>query len=1174
MEASGSLFPAFGFAIAAESTKPPTADLDWLKNRSFCTKDALVLERSQKRSEDDERSPELDKSSRSDESDHSALNRHRREKVKKDASEEWKKKKKKKKREKKKKKDSRKRREESEDVGSSEEEEYHGQRKRGNTTEASLVPPEGAVRSMWLEETDPELGLFYVDRKPDSANLQFMSIYRGHIARYRRLGDSCLGLDHKQQQLLWNSSKSRKKRWKKLLMGTNDRYFCAGVLPVPGEVVRAKQGLSLLREFLPVEVGSGCAMSGNSVAKLDARDLYTSATALYLQGKSHSSRGGPQEGKPVEKLTAENLLAEKLQSRVEEFNRQLREDPHDVARWLAFIRFQDEAALQGDEASVCDSLEGRTKTRSALLERRLAIVERALEANPSSTELKLSHLEAGAELWATSQLAGEWKKLVFMHPNDASLWARYLLFAQSHQSTFSVSRVNSLYGKCLSTLASAVDGSLLSHPALPGTTESMFGIFLQQCHFLRQSGHAEKCVSLFQAAIDFNFFRPDNLNDVKTHGLVDFFETFWDSGEPHFGEKGARGWNAWMRQQERGGWVSLDQKDEGDEASEGMDEEELGYEGDEHEPRWQVWLRLEQSRERRHWIPWRADVSKGQKEEDCDDPDRQVLYDDIGKSLFTLETPELRFRLVCVFLSFLGISTRSSHDLAASALDDPIVIFSRDAKGLLTEASMLMGTGRLDFVCDMSDAVGGTWAVAEGRRSQHAEDFVRGLLEQAMQLFTGDEQAAIALAWMHHERLKVELSQRTSALRRTRALGKRAQRLAKTLLKQPAHRNRLPLWLEMAKLEWVLQEFGQARRILDTALAAALKASSAATNELCVLCLWYAKMELASGPSADAFNRTVHILTAVVAEKGMAYVPSSGQPDPPLAVLRSRKAYERALEVALKFVEVATVDGCVSVWHYPSSYVLLVCCFAFLQYASVGPLAADTIFESAYEQLKKLLGAGMAKEKPMGRVARDLELLAEERALLLRYHVVTELTSPRRLLRKALSCAAMEFPSNAHLLRLYVQSETEGPGLGIGSLRRVFSQLTRHSDSIMPWLFSLYAEMERKRVVETGLGISLHPETGLQHRIQALFERALERPSASACPLLWRFYLYFAAIHWKSEKAIGVFYRAVQACPWVKVLYLDAVRLFPERLQEMVDLLTEKELRVRLPLEELDILLE
>lgn len=37
---------------------------------------------------------------------------------------------------------------------------------------------------------------------------------------------------------------------------------------------------------------------------------------------------------------------------------------------------------------------------------------------------------------------------------------------------------------------------------------------------------------------------------------------------------------------------------------------------------------------------------------------------------------------------------------------------------------------------------------------------------------------------------------------------------------------------------------------------------------------------------------------------------------------------------------------------------------------------------------------------------------------------------------------------------------------------------------------------------------------------------------------------------------------------------MDAVRLFPEHMQEYLDLLTEKELRLRLPMEEMDILLE
>lgn len=43
-------------------------------------------------------------------------------------------------------------------------------------------------------------------------------------------------------------------------------------------------------------------------------------------------------------------------------------------------------------------------------------------------------------------------------------------------------------------------------------------------------------------------------------------------------------------------------------------------------PRQAIWLAIESSREAAHWLPWRPDKSKGQSEEDCDDPDRQVNH--------------------------------------------------------------------------------------------------------------------------------------------------------------------------------------------------------------------------------------------------------------------------------------------------------------------------------------------------------------------------------------------------------------------------------------------------------------------------------------------------------------------------------------------------------------------
>lgn len=104
-------------------------------------------------------------------------------------------------------------------------------------------------------------------------------------------------------------------------------------------------------------------------------------------------------------------------------------------------------------------------------------------------------------------------------------------------------------------------------------------------------------------------------------------------------------------------------------------------------PRNTIWLGVESSREAAHWLPWKPDKSKGQSEEDCDDPDRQVimccvsffmgdffivgcshvltvhlaqvLFDDIGPSLIQLSSPDLQLRLLLRFLAFLGLPVDS-----------------------------------------------------------------------------------------------------------------------------------------------------------------------------------------------------------------------------------------------------------------------------------------------------------------------------------------------------------------------------------------------------------------------------------------------------------------------------------------------------------------------------------
>lgn len=59
-----------------------------------------------------------------------------------------------------------------------------------------------------------------------------------------------------------------------------------------------------------------------------------------------------------------------------------------------------------------------------------------------------------------------------------------------------------------------------------------------------------------------------------------------------------------------------------------------------------------------------------------------------------------------------------------------------------------------------------------------------------------------------------------------------------------------------------------------------------------------------------------------------------------------------------------------------------------------------------------------------------------------------------------------------------------------------------------------------------------------------------------------------------TERAKSTFYEAVRHCPSAKPIYLDGVSYFPELLKEITDLMTEKNVHIRMPIAELNVLLE
>ncbi|XP_067894670.1 nuclear exosome regulator NRDE2 [Heterodontus francisci] len=1156
---SGSLFPAF------DEWKVPCGSgsegLDWLSNQSFRTEDALQLHH---RIAGTAADTAQGSSQTSVCSEPRLLDRDK---------EDVPSKKKKKKKHRKHKKDKRKNRE-NHTSSDSDPEFIQDKDKEAQAvrSEASADLPQGNF--MWLDDLHLQTAqTFCIDRKADPANWEYKSLYRGDLARYKRKVDTCLGLDTKKQHIIWEDSSRQKKKAKK----RDDRYYSTSSLQllstdtVPvhcGDVLQEGIPLPGPSSFIPVPdwVENDNESSG-TIAWFNPLGIYDASTTLWLQGKGQQK----QEDQVQLPLDSSERINSTMMARVEKFNRMLREDPGDVQNWMKFVHFQDELMRSPNPytATAAES-EKRKRLHRVALEKKLAILERAIESNPNNADLKVARLGFCKESWEPSNLVTEWKKVVFLHPNNTALWQRYLLFCQSQFSTFSTSKVNGIYGKCLSTLAAALDGTLLSHPAQPDTEEAMLAIFLQQCHFLRQTGHSEKAIALFQALIDFTFFKPDTVAGLMTKAQVEFFEPFWDSGEPRFGEEGARGWKAWMRQQEKGGWVVLNEP--GDDEEEDEDGEEVK---DKSLPKWQLWMQVESTRDFKHWLPWRADKAKGQTEEDCEDPDRQVLFDDIGSSMFKISSPQLKFQLMSSFFQFLGIPAKFGLPPSClnMSLDEPGLFSS----GSSSERMLAWGESPVSGV----SAVGFMTAVLDQKRTachcKEGEDFIRTAFHQALPLFTGDERSELALSWLQYEKSKVVRNLQLRNKKQLKFQGKRSKKLAKNLLKETENRNNLALWKEYAHLEWLLGNVEDSRKVFDTAIAMAVT-QGLKSSMLCDLCFLYASLELELMGSivGSTTCRAVYILTKFA--QGNAYSPYAGEVLP-IHVLKARKTYEHSLQDLLTN-DLTSPDPLLDKQR-PGQLVSLIGCFALFQYLTVGIQAADTLYKQTSERLRGLssLNKIQPNKSTWGHSVTSVsERLTMMHVTLLRFHMKVSVY-PLGPLREILAHALRQYPANHDLWKLYVQVESKSHNASRS--RRFFDTITRTAkDIILPWLFAIYAEERRKERVDSvqradiGLVYSTLPETGLTNRIRALFEHAVQTEAGAHCVLLWRMYLNFMATQGNVERIKGVFYRALQECPWAKVLYLDAVGHLPGQLQEIVDLMTEKEIRIRVPIEELEILME
>ena len=136
--------------------------------------------------------------------------------------------------------------------------------------------------------------------------------------------------------------------------------------------------------------------------------IYDANTLSYING-------GQPISESSEKKTEEKSSADRMSVLL---NEKLRKNPHDVQTWLAFVNIQDINSFQTVEENSSNKLENHKEKTScrALMERKVSILDKAIENNPQSIQLIATRLDIASHYWSPPAMEQEWKNALFLNP--------------------------------------------------------------------------------------------------------------------------------------------------------------------------------------------------------------------------------------------------------------------------------------------------------------------------------------------------------------------------------------------------------------------------------------------------------------------------------------------------------------------------------------------------------------------------------------------------------------------------------------------------------------------------------------------------------------------------------------------------------------------------------------
>ncbi|KAK4054854.1 hypothetical protein OIV83_000778 [Microbotryomycetes sp. JL201] len=1045
-----------------------------------------------------------------------------------------------------------------------------------------------------------ERKVYYSDKRGDELNIQYGSLHRGSVPKYRRLGAGrVLGLNDglritKETAYTGRgvevapirncqASETRPGRVKSKLTPCDlqtPRYIDSRAArhminkhvktirlqlkpkeplrPVLGEAVDVDQLLESKdpftddsvdpSRFVPFEPEPSVEDKIAALEHEEGQDYRSVAGKVRAEDLAHIKDFESDEGIDDDEFAGLGVSGgesqhELFKRRNTECDRAVRANPKDVRKWIEFADLQDEIARHtffGTSTTRAFSKAERASTS----EIKLSILERALavEGNAGSEQLILAHLKAAADLWDPARVLQRWSSMLRSNPNLTGLWIEYVSWRQTTASNFSVKGIIDVFAECFEVLTAAMDKEHFRSQKREELEANCLYLFLRMCIMLRQAGFSERATAAFQAIIEVNLLRPNQfvqppLNRPESEWRREVFEALESFWDSESARIGESGARGWRNTPEDAQpYVGL--------ADERLPREEssVGL----SKPL--QWARTEHHRSHQNNRPCRT-TDPGS--EDNDDPYRIVLFEDIRSLLFLVHSPESKTQLAYSFLIYLGLPFIPQDVPTSSPFTTDMFIHSElvERPGLSRRFLPVSDQTRKRF-----EIVSGE-AMEPVRRPLLETPFdtpFRSMPASVDVLFTTRKGWFSALRPRDLEDVDVDMTRNALQMLRTATNDtfltldyfafetcqnpKSAIKVAKQVLRDS--RQNLALWDGYARIERQRGKQSEARQVYVTALS--MYRSFDAKNQVDGPLLWraWAEMEWEEGDPAVALRIIIAMMTDV--EDLSTFVKEPATPSAG-QMLRTRQLLSTELEKA--FQPVATQALVRNRNHYAF-------CAALFEYICRGLQAATEVMDQHVFRLEISQSSGSAEHE---------EALMNYVKLSFRHSTAGRGFKPEHV-RQITERAMTTFKNNTLFSSTFYHNELR---MKIQNrFRRSFERIVlSDKPSSENWLFAIYAELH------------LDVNANNAWAIRNLFDRALEDPATKSSASLWSLYIDFEIRQNELGRAKSLVYRAVHECPWCKPLYMKAfeVALTPVfndvELRDWYRLMLEKGLRIRTELE-------